>query len=414
MLDSIQTLSMNRMGVAELLRPNFSGSTPSRFDIAFDFVLDRLGYNWNIIARRYNEAYNSVVAGSTPSFASKRLQPLNWLTLNSRSHDLANAICVMTIPSYNACREAYRRKDCTDNMKQIVLAMLIYERRNGTQPPAWTVDANGLPLHSWRVLLLPYLGDESLSELYAQIRLDEPWDSEHNRQFHTRNLDIYRCPSATLAEGETSYTVVVGEETAFNDSGTGRKLSDFGPKSGDMVLLGEMPSAICWMSPHDLTWERAKFSDYLAEPRRVSEFFDGGTVHTGGGNFAFRDGSVRFISQTMNDEKWNGMILGIQREADDIVTLRVIREQKEEQLRKEREEELKEQERLRREQWLREQAERGEGFGDSGFDPGFDSSFSFGESPKVQPMESPAKSLGSSLIRRLIPQKQEPTRDDAL
>ncbi|MCL2116926.1 MAG: DUF1559 domain-containing protein [Planctomycetaceae bacterium] len=409
-LDSIQSLSSQQTSATNYTGVHryrsMTGAKPSRQEMINEYLLDHLGYDWNIVARRYNESLDAAISGTAGVSTSKAWRPWNWLTVSSRSHELANFLFDM-VPNSRAFREAHRRKDCTDNMKQIVLAMLIYERRNGTLPPAWTVDAEGRPLHSWRVLLLPYLGDEALAELYSQIRLDEPWDSEHNRQFHSRNLDIYRCPSTTLADGETSYTVVVGEETAFNDSGTGRKLSGFGPKSGDMLLLGEMPTAICWMSPHDMTWERAKFSDFLAETRHVSEFFDGGTVHTGGGNFAFRDGSVRFISKTMNGDKFSGMILGIQREADDTVTLRVIYEQKEEQRRKEREEELKEQERLKREQWRKEQAEKGEGFGDFEFPPGFENG-SWGEPPKGEPVEPSTKSLGRSLMRRIIPQKQEP------
>ena len=53
-----------------------------------------------------------------------------------------------------------------------------YEAQHGCFPPAYSVDKDGRPLHSWRVLLLPYLDEE---ELYKQLRLDEPWDSPHNK-----------------------------------------------------------------------------------------------------------------------------------------------------------------------------------------------------------------------------------------
>ena len=45
-------------------------------------------------------------------------------------------------------------------------------------PPAFIADADGKPMHSWRVLLLPYLEQQVF---YMRYRFDEPWDSPHNR-----------------------------------------------------------------------------------------------------------------------------------------------------------------------------------------------------------------------------------------
>jgi hypothetical protein len=70
----------------------------------------------------------------------------------------------------------------------IALAMLIYERDHGTLPPAYSVDEAGRPLHSWRVLLLPYLGHQTLQD---KIRLDEPWDSPNNLPLLAEMPDVY-------------------------------------------------------------------------------------------------------------------------------------------------------------------------------------------------------------------------------
>ncbi len=102
--------------------------------------------------------------------------------------------------------------------------MLMYVRDHGTLPPACTTDETGQPLHSWRVLLLPYLGER---KLYDQLRLDEPWDSSFNRQFHDQTPQVYRCPSTTLAADQTSYSVVVGDDAPFG-AGEGKPLSRFG------------------------------------------------------------------------------------------------------------------------------------------------------------------------------------------
>ena len=167
---------------------------------------------------------------------------LGNLFIGVRSRRVADAVAGLCMPAFQAIREANRRSNCVGNLHRITLAMLIYEREHGTLPPAYTVDADGNPLHSWRVLLLPYLGEE---ELYGKLRLDEPWDSEHNRQFHDAALAIYQCPSAELAPGQTTYSVVVGENTAFQ-AGEGKSLDDFGM---NLILVVEREQPVCWMDP---------------------------------------------------------------------------------------------------------------------------------------------------------------------
>ncbi len=65
-----------------------------------------------------------------------------------------------------------------NNMKQIALACHMYIDSH-KRFPTDIVDADGKPLLSWRVAILPYLEQQGL---YNQLHLDEPWDSDHNRQ----------------------------------------------------------------------------------------------------------------------------------------------------------------------------------------------------------------------------------------
>ena len=53
-----------------------------------------------------------------------------------------------------------RRAHCANNLKQIALASLGYEQAHNALPPAYTMDASGRPLHSWRTLILPFLEQE--------------------------------------------------------------------------------------------------------------------------------------------------------------------------------------------------------------------------------------------------------------
>ena len=143
--------------------------------------------------QRVNAMYDeweAIQIGQPPTV----LLPGNLL-IGVRSRRVADVVASLCMPAFQACYEADRRSSCSGNLQHIALAMLIYQHEHGTLPPAYTVDADGKPLHSWRVLLLPYLGE---SELYGQLRLDEPWDSRHNRQFHDAAVTIYQCPSAEL------------------------------------------------------------------------------------------------------------------------------------------------------------------------------------------------------------------------
>ena len=78
-----------------------------------------------------------------------------------------------------AARGNAQRQMSMNNLKQIGLAMHNYHDVNKRFPPAANLDAAGKPLLSWRVHILPYLEQEAL---YKQFKLDEPWDSEHNKK----------------------------------------------------------------------------------------------------------------------------------------------------------------------------------------------------------------------------------------
>src|SRR4030095_16557971 len=82
-------------------------------------------------------------------------------------------------------------------------------------PPAYTVDAAGKPLHSWRTLILPYIENK---KLYDQIDLSKPWDDPANRAAYETNLPFYRCPSGDAARRQTTYLAVVAPGGCFQGS----------------------------------------------------------------------------------------------------------------------------------------------------------------------------------------------------
>src|SRR5438105_1376638 len=86
-------------------------------------------------------------------------------------------LAALLLPLVSSARPAARRNACGNNMKQIELALLNYHDANKSFPPAYVADAEGKPMHSWRVLILPYL---ERNDLYQQYDFNEPWNGPHN------------------------------------------------------------------------------------------------------------------------------------------------------------------------------------------------------------------------------------------
>lgn len=276
-----------------------------------DYAICYLGYDWNVVARRANEHYDNMLATRTAPTCSIEFDFKRAITPKSRSEMLGDIIAGYFCPAYEMAIEAGRRSRCSDRLTRITLAMLLYECDHGTLPPAFTADKEGNPLHSWRVLLLPYLGQQ---ELYGKIRLDEPWDSEHNRQFHNEAVDFYRCPSVGKAKpGETTYTVIVGPDMPF-EAGEGKRLTDFGPHSADMILVTERADPVCWMDPTQETPQAvAEFGVnqvFYPDSKKIPPSNRIASPHPGCAIVGQRDGAVRVISETIEPDVFRNKLKG--------------------------------------------------------------------------------------------------------
>src|SRR5947207_2672352 len=117
----------------------------------------------------------------------------------------------LLLPAIQKVRESASRLKCQNNLKQIGLALQLYESANGRFPPAYlttnpyangTVDGirygddnrNGPPGWAWGTLLLPYLEQDPL---YKNLRLDLPCWAPENAGLVNTKLAAFLCPSAT-------------------------------------------------------------------------------------------------------------------------------------------------------------------------------------------------------------------------
>lgn len=94
----------------------------------------------------------------------------------------------LLLPAVQSAREAARRMQCQNNLKQIGIALHNYMTAHGRFPS----DRIGRPRHGWCALLLPYLEQENLQNVY-DFNYDY-WDRE-NEPAAQLPVSVYGCPS---------------------------------------------------------------------------------------------------------------------------------------------------------------------------------------------------------------------------
>jgi len=175
----------------------------------------------------------------------------------------------------NADRAA--RVQSADNLKAIGKAFHAYAgwQLSGKDPPKEAQD-HPLPAHaiyskdgktpllSWRVEILRQLGHEAL---YKEFKLDEPWDSEHNKKLIAKMPKVYAGPGAPekiTEEGKTYYQVFTGEqpETGVMPSMFPLPSKDFPivlmcwklitDGTSNTILAVEAKEPVIWTKPDDL------------------------------------------------------------------------------------------------------------------------------------------------------------------
>jgi hypothetical protein len=209
-------------------------------------------------------------------------------------------LAALLLPAVGAAREAARRIQCSNNLRQFGLAMHNYHAQYDCFPPAYIADENGTPIHSWRVLLLPYLAESGLYEMYD---FDEPWDGPNNSALAPLIANIYQCPSDPNSQNgtETNYVMIVGPGTISDGTGS-TKIADITDGTSNTIMLVEVTgSGINWMEPRDLNADEITFE--INDP-----FAPGiGSNHLGVANVVLCDGSVSSMSDGTDPETIRAM-----------------------------------------------------------------------------------------------------------
>jgi hypothetical protein len=188
------------------------------------------------------------------------------------------------------------------NLQNLARAVEKYRNDKGHYPPPAITDKNGKALLSWRVAILPYMENTYISgsfegkaingpgELYRLFKLDEPWDSPHNKKLIDKVPGLYRAPYGVLSYtqmsvGKTTTLAVVGKGAIFDPTKKGVSTTDVRDGTNQtllLVALEEPEQAVYWTKPADiaLTAEGKLPADALDLTKRFAVVYADASPHT--------------------------------------------------------------------------------------------------------------------------------------
>jgi len=178
-----------------------------------------------------------------------------------------------------------------ENLRQIGLALHNYHSAYKKFPPAIVTDENGNPLYSWRVAILPFIGE---NDLYNQFDLTKAWNDKANRRFIKKMPKVFRRFGARRKKKITSYAALSSpfvqgsmENTVFNESVVSRLRDMLDGTSNTIMVAESSETRIPWSAPLDVNPK--------THPGFDNE--DGFSSDLEGVNLVlFGDGSIRLLS----------------------------------------------------------------------------------------------------------------------
>jgi hypothetical protein len=192
---------------------------------------------------------------------------------------------------------ARERTISQNNLKQIGLALHGYHDAQGRLPfpgvakfGAPLGPGNNNPNLSWRVAILPYIEQ---GPLYQQFKLDEPWDSEHNKRLIDKMPKVFAAVNGVKAEkGHTFYQIFTGREALKS----GMTLLNATDGTSNTLMVVESGDSVPWTRPEDMLYDSKK------PLPKLGAFFNGDF------NALFMDGSVRYVRKGIDEKILRALI----------------------------------------------------------------------------------------------------------
>jgi hypothetical protein len=199
-------------------------------------------------------------------------------------------------------QEAAKKMTASNNFKQIGIAFHNYHSTfdkiiiHGVGPMAQPLaKATDKPLLSWRVAILPYIEQDNL---YRQFKLDEPWDSEHNKKLIEKMPKIFEPVGKPTKPGYTHTQMVIGPNAL--EPPTASFARTFQDGTSNTIAIVEAAEPVIWTKPDDVMLPGKEL------PKDLKKKFGG--VFRGGFTVGLWDGSVRFVPDTVS-ERTLGIVL---------------------------------------------------------------------------------------------------------
>lgn len=193
-------------------------------------------------------------------------------------------LVALLLPAVQQTRGAARRVHSANNMKQIVIALHNYHDTYKQFPPAVVKDADGKPMYSGMVLLLPFV--EQL-HVFNQFDQNKPWDAPENMHLSQMDLAIFKNPSAAPGPaGKTDYLFVGGPQSLLGADGRRSLANCTDGSTNTMVLVEVKGNSQSWAAPAVWTPDQPLDSD---------------TVNAV--NVGMADGSVRALPKSFPQEQ---------------------------------------------------------------------------------------------------------------
>jgi hypothetical protein len=194
-----------------------------------------------------------------------------------------------------------RKVECSMRLKEIWRVLESYEAKHGVFLPAYTSDAKGTPLSSWRMRVTAY--DSYHDTFHANVDFSQPWNSPDIRSHSL----FYRSPVSHNPQNSdfTDYVAVVGPGT-FWDPKQQLAIAKIADKSNwpRQIVVVEWPrSDIHWAEPRDITVE--EFLDWFR-----SKHGRGDGNHPGCLMYVDAQGNVGTLRNGTDPEEVRRMLMG--------------------------------------------------------------------------------------------------------
>ena len=272
---------------------------------------------------------------------------------------IIGVLVALLLPAVQAAREAARRAQCTNNVKQLVLATHAYENRSGHLPSGFDAifKSDGTPPFEggwgWGAYILPEMEQQPIHDALGVsnrsmgIAIRDDIFNGANPQlegvFSTR-IDSFRCPSDTSADivnqieernrerlrgkrgysdgGTSNYAGVMGlfESGPYQNNGvfygdSEMRFSQITDGSSNTLAIGERHGLGCaaayWAGAGNARGTsfggsygavgRVSVALNFSIETHVDDCTEGfASLHPGGANFGFADGSVSFLSEQID------------------------------------------------------------------------------------------------------------------